>query len=91
MLYSSLLLKKNLYLGLINEKVDDLLLKTRAQLKVGLLVEFYKLHLINNLQFWNNDYIKVSKKHRSNVVDVLVKDIFQYNFTGFVYDIQRWP
>jgi hypothetical protein len=28
------------------------------------------------------DFVKTSKKQRSNVVDVQIKDIFQYNFIG---------
>jgi len=28
------------------------------------------------------DYIKVSKKHRSNVVEVIERDVFQYSFCG---------
>lgn len=33
-------------------------------------------------QFEVSDFVKTSKKQRSNVIDVQVKDIFQYNFVG---------
>jgi ribosomal protein L19 len=33
-------------------------------------------------KFEVSDFVKTSKKQRSNVVDVQVKDIFQYNFIG---------
>lgn len=65
------------------EKVDTL-----GELKVPgriISVAFNK----EATKFELTDYIKVSKKHRSNVVDVLVKDVFQYTLPEYVSSKKR--
>jgi ribosomal protein L19 len=81
--FFAVLLKKNLNLFLNNHKYASLYLYKRSQSKKGLAGRILRVSLNkHSTKFEVSDYVRQSKKHRSNVVDILVKDIFQYNFTG---------
>lgn len=72
------LLKKNISLLYNISKAR----KPNVKLKViaGQLLQLTLSQKIT--KFDMTDYIRVSKKHRSNTVDVIIRDIFQYVFTG---------
>lgn len=73
---------KNKYLCSLSPKAPPKLFR-RSQAKQGLSGRILCIVLNKHTtKFEVSDFVRVSKKHRSNVVDILVKDIFQYNITG---------
>jgi ribosomal protein L19 len=79
------LFKQNYSILLLNDKDKHLNLTTRNQVNKGLSGRVVKVSLNkHSTKFEVSDYVTISKKQRSNVVDILEKDIFQYNFTGIV-------
>jgi ribosomal protein L19 len=75
---TSVLLKKKLDLLFFTTKRPYLYNRQYRLTGKILCVLFNKYSTI----FEVSDYVKTSKKQRSNVTDVQVKDIFQYNFIG---------
>jgi ribosomal protein L19 len=71
------LLKRNFFNYLLTDKYRGLAGHTRLAGFV-LQVDFHQEYT----KFEVTDFIKVSKKHRSNTFDIIAKDIPQYNFTG---------
>jgi ribosomal protein L19 len=76
--FTTILLKKKWILKNSSPKRPHLFEKNKRLPGKILCVIFNKFSTF----FEVSDYVKTSKKQRSNVVDLQIKDIFQYNFIG---------
>lgn len=66
--------------------------KKRNQLKASLSGQILLVSLNKHkTKFEVSDFVKVSKKQRSNVVEVLVKNIYQYNLVGICIQHKKDP
>lgn len=75
---TALLIKNRKLVNYISPKRPYLCDKNRRLAGKVLCVLFNKF----STSFEVSDFVKTSKKQRSNIVDIQVKDIFQYNFIG---------
>jgi ribosomal protein L19 len=86
-LYIATLLKKRLRLDWSTDKYPGIT-RHRQRLTGAVLEVSFNKH---STTFELSDFVKTSKKQRSNIVDVQIKDILQYNFIGICIAHKKDP